>query len=417
MKILHILSQRPEQTGSGVYITQMMRHAHAAGHENALLAGVPADYCHPVSPFCSRTWLVRFGTDAPAGLPHDVVGMSDVMPYPSTRFRDLSDSQLASYEACFAAQMRDAVHCFRPDIIHANHLWLASSLVRRLFPDIPVVVSSHGSDLRQFRTNPHLRDRVLAGCRSVDAVCALHSLQRQEICELYGLPEERVHVTGVGFDDELFSCELKPAAAPVRICYAGKLSAAKGVPWLLRAFERLEADVHLDLCGSGAGPERDAIVAHAVRLGGRVTLHGNLDHAALSHVMQQAHVFVLPSFYEGLPLVMLEALACGCRLVGTRLPGVEEVFSALPASTMRMVELPRLREVDSPFAEDEEIFVGQLADALAALAGECRVAVSLPSGAAVAAVLDSCTWAAVFGRVEQVYGQLESAPRAGARSA
>ena len=43
MKILHLLSQRPEATGSGIYIQAMIREAARRGHENFLLAGVPQE--------------------------------------------------------------------------------------------------------------------------------------------------------------------------------------------------------------------------------------------------------------------------------------------------------------------------------------------------------------------------------------
>ncbi|WBF69009.1 glycosyltransferase family 4 protein [Desulfovibrio subterraneus] len=403
MKILHILSQRPEQTGSGVYITQMMRQAHAAGHENALLAGVPDRFNPPAHEACATSFFVRFGKD----LPHDVAGMSDVMPYPSVRFRDLSDAELNAYEACFAMRMQEAVNTFRPDIIHVNHLWLAASLARRLFPSHPVMASSHGSDLRQFRTNPHLRPRVLAGCRGLDAVCALHEMQRRDICELYGISPDKVHVTGAGYDEELFSCAVREPLPPVRICYAGKLSAAKGVPWLLRAVESLAGnDVRLDLCGSGSGDEQAAILRHAEALGGRVVVHGNLNHQALAQVMQQAHIFVLPSMFEGLPLVMLEALACGCRLVSTRLPGVEEAFAGLPETVLRMVELPHLHGADTPVADDEPAFTAALADALCEMVRLTRAEEHPPVSGEVTAVLDRYTWRAVFKRVDICYTAL-----------
>lgn len=402
MKILHILSQRPEQTGSGVYVVQLMRQAHAAGHENAMLAGVPSGYCHPEDGTCCTTFFVRFGDD----LPHDVAGMSDVMPYPSVRFRDLSGEELDAYEACFARRIQEAVEQFCPDIIHVNHLWLAASLVRRLYPYMPVVASCHGSDLRQFQQNPHLRQRVLAGCCSLDAVCALHLVQKADILRLYGIADEKVHVTGIGYDEVLFSCAMKPAVPPVRICYAGKLSAAKGVPWLLRAFERMGQDVYLDLCGSGVGDERDTIVEHALRLAPRVVLHGNLDHGAMAGVMQQAQIFVLPSFYEGLPLVMLEALACGCRLVSTCLPGVEEAFGELPEDIMAMVALPRMHGVDIPVEDDEDQFVANLAEALSCMADVCIASAHPPVHPAVENALARYTWKVVFDRINDLYGKV-----------
>lgn len=405
MRILHLLSQRPEQTGSGVYSLHMMRQAAASGARNALLAGVPDKEPLPVLPDCDQVHLVRFGAD----LPHAVVGMSDVMPYASVRFRDLSPAQLDAYEAAFAHSLRAAVAGFAPDIIHANHLWLVTSLARRLFPHIPMVASCHGSDLRQFRTNPHLRERVLEGCARLDGVCALHAAQKDEICELYGMDAGRVHVTGAGYDGSVFSCVLKPQTPPVRICYAGKLSAAKGVPWLLRAVDEMPEDVELHICGSGTGAEADAIAAEMRRIGARVVLHGTVGQERLSEVMQQAHIFVLPSFYEGLPLVLLEALACGCRLVATRLPGTQEALGGLGEDMLRLVDLPRLRTVDTPLEGDEPAFVEGLRDALSGMAALCRMQTHPPVSPAAERVLDEFSWNAVFTRVRKVY--LRSSPR------
>ena len=76
--------------------------------------------------------FLRFGT---ADISCRIVGMSDVMPYDSARFCDLSVSEFDEYEAAFSRKtVKDAVAGFRPDIIHSHHLWIVSSLVRRLYP-------------------------------------------------------------------------------------------------------------------------------------------------------------------------------------------------------------------------------------------------------------------------------------------
>ena len=95
MRILHLLSQRPEATGSGIFIQAMLREAVRKGHANYLVAGIPDD-CPPAPDLLSGVphRFVRFGTGA---LPFPVVGMSDVMPYDSTRFCDLdSESEVPS---------------------------------------------------------------------------------------------------------------------------------------------------------------------------------------------------------------------------------------------------------------------------------------------------------------------------------
>lgn len=86
-------------------------------------------------------------------------------------------------------------------------------------------------------------------------------------------------------------------------------------------------------------------------------------------------VFVLPSFFEGLPLVTIEALACGCRAVVTDLPGVRPWLEThIPGAPIDYVELPRMRGVDEPVKEDLPAFESRLADALERAAREGRPA-------------------------------------------
>lgn len=78
-------------------------------------------------------------------------------------------------------------------------------------------------------------------------------------------------------------------------------------------------------------------------------------------------VFVLPSFYEGLPLVGIEALACGAKVVMTALPGVREgMESLLPGNPMRWVEPPTMLAVDTPDAASLPAFERRLARAITA---------------------------------------------------
>ena len=125
MKILHLLSQRPEATGSGIYIQAMIREAARRGHENFLLAGVPrGEEVHPAGLAPTACEFVTFhGGD----LPFPVVGMSDVMPYPSRRFSDLSPPEVEAYEWGFADRLLDVVARFQPQVIHSHHLWLLTS--------------------------------------------------------------------------------------------------------------------------------------------------------------------------------------------------------------------------------------------------------------------------------------------------
>ena len=401
MKILHLLSQRPEATGSGIYIQAMIREAARRGHENFLLAGVPqGEEPQPDGLGAAACEFVRFqGGD----LPFAVVGMSDIMPYPSTRFADLPPMDVELYERCFADKLQEVVARIHPQLIHSHHLWLLTATARRLFPHLPLVATCHGSDLRQFHFCPHLRPRVLAGCRELDGIMALSGAQKHDIIRLYDIPGDRIEVVGAGYNEALFRPQVKPTTDPVQLVYAGKLSRAKGVPWLLRALGNLgHLPWMLHLVGGGTGEERDEVLELAAALGDRVHLWGPQPQEELARLMGQAHLVVLPSFFEGLPLVVLEALACGCRVVTTALPGVEELLGGYDTEAILLVDRPRLLGQDTPRQEDEDGFVRDLADALARqiLAARERPEIDQRE---VGEILENYFWSRVFARVEQVY--------------
>jgi len=404
MRILHLLSQRPEATGSGIYVRAMMEHARRKGHINFLLAGIASDD-NPVIEGYNRNAcaFVRFGgTD----LPFPVVGMSDVMPYESVCFKDLTRDQIESYEGCFQEHLEGAIHRFKPDLIHSHHLWLMTSLAKRTFPGLPMASTCHSSDLRQFHKCEHLRERVLEGCRRLDAVMALSRTQKTEIAGLYGIDPDKIDVTGVGYNDRLFTFNGVKPKSSIRLVYVGKLCRAKGVPWMLRALlKTTQLSWKLHLVGGGTGPEKAECLQIAKGLGDRVITHGPVSQQRLSEILKRSHLLILPSFFEGIPIVLLEAMAYGCRVVTTALPGVDELFEKTPEKFLRTVALPRLENVDRPVPEDEPAFEARLSEAVVEEIRDIQASPEIDS-ARLSSILKPHTWSSVFQRVEAVYRRL-----------
>lgn len=401
MKILHVLGQRPEKTGSGIYLHAMMRKAQEQGLTVHMLAGVPAgplpDLEDLAAGVCSHVFFES------GELPFAVPGMSDVMPYKSSLFRDLKGGRLRAYQAAFGRALEKAVERFRPDVIHSNHLFVLSALVRKLFPQLPLVTTCHGTDLRQYHNCEHLRAFVKTYCRQIDRVIALTHDQKEAIAGTLGIPRGRIVVTGSGYDETRFNRVPKTLDGPVQILYAGKFNRSKGVPWLLKSLTRIaDRDWHLHMAGGGQGPEYETCLGLAGRLGTRVTVHGFVDHQRLSELMQQAHLQVLPSFFEGLPLVLFEGLASGCRIITTRLSGFTEIFSQARRDTVRLIDLPKLATIDRPFEKDEvqleKMLAGALEDMLAAVRRKPDF-----SDPAADRIARQYTWQRVFEKVLSVY--------------
>jgi glycosyltransferase involved in cell wall biosynthesis len=397
MNITHVISQRPDSTGSGFFLRNMIRLAAADGHENFLVAGMPRGETPLIEGLEEgRCRLVEFsGGD----LPFPVPGMSDVMPYPSSVFGSLPQEAIIAYENAFAAKIGAAGKSFRPDIVLSHHLWLVTAVARNHCPHTPLVTVCHSTDLRQFLNCAHLRERVLEPCRRIDRVLALSIDQRRRITELYGIPEDRVDVVGGGYDDGLFYWGTRAPSPPVHLLYAGKISCAKGVDLLLGSCRRLAGEpLHLHLVGSGTGEEAARCLALTENAGIPVTVHGRVDQRSLAALMRSCHVFVLPSLYEGLPLVLLEALASGCRVVATDLPGCRELLAEAGPDLAAFAPLPPRMRVDSLFPEDREDFESRLAQAILAMARRVEASPE-PSRQDAQAITSAFTWGAVFERV------------------
>ena len=401
LKILHLISQRPDSTGSGIYVQAMIREAESYGYDNYLVAGVGSKWRDDV--VCIDRVNTLFVTFQNGDVSCNIPGMSDVMPYESTKFCDLSANELSEYEEAFSRTLYTAVQEFKPDIIHSHHLWIVSSLARQLFPNIPMVTTCHGTDLRQFQNCPHLQKKVLQGCRKIDRIMALTETQKKEIIDLYGVPSKQIIVVGAGYNDKLFYLELKPDPCPVQMIYVGKLSNAKGVPWLLRALRSISSPQwRLHLIGSSSGEEKRYCLTLAKELGERVHIHDNLPQEDLAKIMRKSHILVLPSFYEGVPLVILEGLASGCRIIATDLPGIKEFLGNPDTDFITLVKTPRLHLIDQPYQEDEYSYEQDLKDAIQQqiYAVYNREKIDLSS---IQNELNSYTWRGIFKKVSEIY--------------
>ncbi len=405
--VLHLLSQRPGQTGSGVMLEAIVTEASKAGWEQAVLLGLPGhmDLTELGGLPAEKLRALQFDSDA---LPFPLPGMSDVMPYASSRFSSLSEAQISSYMRAWHGEIQSAIEDFSPRLIHSNHVWLLSSLVKDIAPDIPVMTSCHATGLRQAELCPQLADRVRRGCRRNERFGVLHAGHAARLEADLELEPERIRITGAGYRDDLFHAREVGSRDARSLLYVGKFSAAKGLPQLLDAMDPL-TEAHpglvLHVAGGGGGEEGAALRARMQSMGSRLKLHGMLDQAELAGLMRRVGICVLPSFFEGLPLVLVEAAACGCRLVATGLPGIERVLGPVLGEDLQLIPAPPMLSVDRPDPAALPDFTRRLADGLAGLLA-APTCVGEPELGSVR--LQPFTWTQVFRRIERSWCELLS---------
>lgn len=112
------------------------------------------------------------------------------------------------------------------------------------------------------------------------------------------------------------------------LLFVGRLAAVKGVPLLLEAVAAIrKAHPEVRLTVVGDGPDRDALERHAKALGVSdvVTFSGYQPQDAVTRLMDRADVVVLPSFAEGVPVVLMEAMASRLPVIASQIAGVPEL--------------------------------------------------------------------------------------------
>lgn len=230
-----------------------------------------------------------------------------------------------------AAQVLALLAARRVDVVHL-HVTERTSLLRKGLlaraahrVGVPVVLHCHGAEFAdELAAMPRRRRAALRGVftRAQDVV-VLSQAAVASVVEAGASPARvRVVPNPVDLPDRVPE---RPAGLRVPALFLGRLSERKGVLDLLSAVAALDpADRdRLDLRLFGDGPVR-TVAARAQRLGldGVVSVHGWLDPASRDAELARAEVFVLPSYNEGMPMALLEAMAWGLVPVTTPVGGV-----------------------------------------------------------------------------------------------
>jgi glycosyltransferase involved in cell wall biosynthesis len=122
-----------------------------------------------------------------------------------------------------------------------------------------------------------------------------------------------------------FRFNIRQAGEPFSLLFVGRLCRPKGLFDLLHAFSRTHVSEGARLRIVGDGPDRYALEALARRLdiAGKVDFIGTVS--SIASFLRESHALILPSHSEGIPRVVMEAFAAGVPVIGTAIPGIEQL--------------------------------------------------------------------------------------------
>ncbi len=180
-------------------------------------------------------------------------------------------------------------------------------------------------DIEAHRLPAKVRDAAFVACISDFARSQLMSLVEPSVWE-------RLHVVRCGVDPTVLEPGEKSGdeeGGRLNVLCVAQLSARKGHAILLEAIADLAASgTELEVTIAGDGPERAALErrSHSLGLDGRVRFAGAVGGDEVLALNRRADIFCLPSFGEGVPVVLMEAMALGVPVITTRIMGVPELI-------------------------------------------------------------------------------------------
>ncbi len=338
MKILIVNHFPLEGSGSGVYTKNLAKELTGIGHRVKVI--FPENRIVPPEIFEIRPIIFRSNSNNSKNYEIDFnFPCFTSHPRSNTTFYQLNKKQMRDYIDIMIRVTREEADKFKPDLIHAQHLWITPYAAQKT--GIPYVVTTHGTDLKGFIQDRRYHPYALKGARNARKVITISKQVDREASELYHLEDEKRKIVYNGYDTKLFKVKnifRKEVLEKFSIndipdyivFFAGKLAHFKGVDILLKAAKiyenQIKEKITTLIAGNGILYEELKNLKDFLKLKSTFFL-GHVSQDQLVDLYNIADVSTVPSRSEPFGLVAVEALACGIPVVCTNQGGLPDFIN------------------------------------------------------------------------------------------
>jgi colanic acid/amylovoran biosynthesis glycosyltransferase len=228
-----------------------------------------------------------------------------------------------------AVLLADWIKCNHTQHLHVHFATPAATvgLIASRLSNVALSITVHGPD-EFYDVSQHQLSAKISGC---SFLCVISTFARSQLMKLSPITEwEKFETVRLGVDPEIFVPAVnKTPHASFQVLCVGRLVPAKGQHILLKAAELVvQRGGDLDVCFVGDGPDRESLQSLAARpaLAGRIRFEGSINQDRIRAFYNQADAFVLPSFAEGIPVVLMEAMSMRLPCIATRITGIPELI-------------------------------------------------------------------------------------------
>lgn len=337
MKILIINHFPLEGSGSGVYTKNLAKELTKIGHSVEVI--FPENQKVQKEVFRIRPIMFRNNSNKNYEVDFNFPCFTS-HPRSNNTFYELTEKQMKTYIDIMVRVTGEEAEDFKPDIIHAQHLWIAPYAAYKT--GIPYVVTVHGTDLKGFIEDKRYHPYALEGAQNAQKVITISKQVDRDTRELYHIEDKKRKIVHNGYDTNLFKVKevsRKEVLAKFGIYdipdnivfFAGKLAHFKGVDILLKATKIYENQMKEKtmtlIAGNGILYEELKKLRDFLKLK-RTFFLGHVNQEQLGDLFNIADVSTVPSRTEPFGLVAIEALACGTPVVGTNQGGLLDFINA-----------------------------------------------------------------------------------------
>lgn len=311
-------------------------HQNRAPYNEQLLArladDMTIDVIRPVSWLdCLGFWFKKNKTKKSVVRKHTINSS-----YPILFYLPLIGASINGYLYCLSIMFHSFKKVRKADILYASWLYpdgYAVMLLAKWFKK-PYVVQALGSDINELLFNSATQKRILSVANNASVVSVVsHDLKTKLIEQ--GIDKDKIKVIYTGIETSKFYPVAKFIAeqklnipGKKRILYIGNLKQAKGINDLLTAVSSLfEVRQDFELCIAGSGPEQQLVHQYQKQNPDMIKPLGVVDHGQLHWWINASTCVCLPSYSEGVPNVLLEAMICETNIVATHVGGIPEVVA------------------------------------------------------------------------------------------
>jgi glycosyltransferase involved in cell wall biosynthesis len=226
----------------------------------------------------------------------------------------------------FAEAVILADHLQRNGVVHLhNHIAKASCSVAMLASNIsgiPFSFTLHGPDIFFAPEHWRLDEKIK---RAQFVACISHFCRNK--AKEFSKPDcwGKLHIVHCGVEPARYADQVSADNDTPQLTFVGRLATVKGIPVLFDALTKVISECNITIIGDG--PERAELETKAQALGlqDMVKFAGYKSQSEVAEALQKTDLFVLPSFAEGVPVVLMEAMAARVPVIATQIAGIPEL--------------------------------------------------------------------------------------------